>query len=253
MVLLLSLLLWANADAMAPVSVRFIEGSIHGFLNLTTIDGKAVASGDVRQIAQNGVIEGRTEFRFKDGSFSEETVVFSQDRVFSMQAYRLVQRGPTFKEDTEISLERPSGKYRVTVKDHGRADEKNLSGTIELPADVYNGMIFTIAKNLPGSSGRTVHVVAFTPEPRLIELEILPAGKQKVMIDGLARTANHYVLRANLGLWLKFLTKLRGEAPVDDHVWILSDPVPAFVRFEGPMYISGPVWRMDLTTPHLSE
>ena len=45
-------------------------------------------------------------FRFKDRSLYDETVVFTQERVFTMQSYRLVQRGPAFTEDTEISLER---------------------------------------------------------------------------------------------------------------------------------------------------
>ncbi len=46
-------------------------------------------------------------FRFKDGSLHDETVVFTQDRVFTLQSYHLIQRGPAFTEDTEISLERP--------------------------------------------------------------------------------------------------------------------------------------------------
>ena len=39
-----------------------------------------------------------------------------------------------------------------------------------------------------------------------------------------------------------------GQAPPDSHVWIVTEGVPAFVRFEGPMY-SGPVWRLSLTSP----
>ena len=52
-------------------------------------------------------------FIFKDGSVLDETVVFTQQRVFTMKSYRLSQKGPAFAEDTEISLERASGKYRV--------------------------------------------------------------------------------------------------------------------------------------------
>jgi hypothetical protein len=43
-------------------------------------------------------------FHFKDGSLFDETVVFTQQRVFTMKTYHLVQRGPAFSDDTEISL-----------------------------------------------------------------------------------------------------------------------------------------------------
>ncbi len=55
-------------------------------------------------------------FRFKDGSVLDETVVFTRQRVLTMQSYHLVQRGPVFTEGIEISLEHATGKYRVKTK-----------------------------------------------------------------------------------------------------------------------------------------
>jgi len=37
--------------------------------------------------------------------------------------------------------------------------------------------------------------------------------------------------------------------PPDNHVWIVTADVPAFVKFEGPLYMSGPAWRIELTSP----
>ena len=31
--------------------------------------------------------------------------------------------------------------------------------------------------------------------------------------------------------------------------WIVTGDVPAFVGFEGPLYPTGPVWRIELTSP----
>jgi hypothetical protein len=31
-------------------------------------------------------------------------------------------------------------------------------------------------------------------------------------------------------------------------VWIVTEDVPAFVKFEGPLYM-GPVWRIELAAP----
>lgn len=165
-----------------------------------------------------------------------------------MQSYHLVQRGLVFAEDTEILLER-TGKYRVKTKTRKDGREKVLDGTLGLPPDVYNGMILTVAKNLPKGAGETVHIVAFTPMPRLIQLELAPQGEHKVLIGERAKTAIHYVFKPRLGIWLKLFSTLLGRVPPDYHAWFLTDEVPAFARFEGPLYPTGPVWRIELTSP----
>jgi hypothetical protein len=249
--ILATALLWPRPGWTVPVPVRFAEGVTHGFLALRTVNDVLIASGDLRQVYRNGQVESRMLFRFKDRSVFDERVVFTQDRVFSMQSYRLMQRGPTFNEDTEISLERPSGKYRVSTKGRKNGRAEVLNGTLELPPDVYNGMVITIAKNLPKGASETVHIVAFTPTPRLIQLELAPAGEQKVLIGELARSAIHYQLKPRLGTWLKLFATLLGRMPPDSHAWILTDEVPAFVKFEGQLYTSGPIWRIEMISPRL--
>ncbi|NWF57201.1 MAG: hypothetical protein HXY45_20680 [Syntrophaceae bacterium] len=232
----------------AAVPVRFVEGTTHGFLVLRTVEGVLIASGDLLQVGRAAGVESRMLFHFKDGSLFDETVVFTQQRVFTMQSYRLVQRGPAFAEDTEISLER-NGKYRVKTKARKDGKEEVLDGTIELPPDVYSGMVLTVAKNLPKGAGETVHIVAFTPTPRLIQLELTPKGEHKVLIGELAKTAIHYVFKPRLGVWLKLFATLLGSVPGDYHAWIITDEVPAFARFEGPLSPTGPVWRIELASP----
>ena len=235
--------------AAAPVGVRFVEGSLHGFIVLRTVNGAVIASGDIFQTRRGGEVESRMLFHFKDGSVFDETVVFTQERVFTMQSYRLLQRGPAFTDDTEISLERVSGKYRVKTKSRKDGREEVLDGKLDLPPDVYNGMVLTAAKNLAKGASETVHFVAFTPAPRLIQLELTPAGDKKVMIGDLAKSATHYVFKPILGMWVKLFATLLGRMPPDNHAWIITEGVPAFVRFEGPLYPTGPIWRIELTTP----
>jgi len=246
---LVTVLLWLRPASAALVSVRFVEGVTHGFLVLRTADGVLIASGDLLQVDRRGQVESRMVFRFKDGSVFDERVVFTQQRVFTMQSYRLVRRGPAFSEDAEVSLERASGKYRVNTKARKDGREEVLDGTLELPPDVYNGMVITVAKNLPQGASETVHIVAFTPTPRLIQLELAPAGERKVVTGELAKTATHYVLRPRLGSWLKLFATLLGRVPPDSHAWIVNDEVPAFVRFEGQLFTMGPVWRIETTSP----
>lgn len=247
-VVLAAALLWLQPAAAAPVAVRFVEGVTHGFLTLRTVDGGQIASGDLLQVVRRGKVESRMVFRFTDGSILDETVVFSQERTFLLQSYRLLQKGPVFGEDTEISLERASGKYQVatTAKDGTR---KVHEGTITLPADTYNGMVLNIAKNLVKGATETVHMVAFTPTARLIQLEVVPAGEDKVLVGELAKSATHYVFKPRPGPWLTLLSTLLGRMPPDSHAWIVTDQVPAFVRYVGPLHTLGPVWHIELTSP----
>jgi len=212
-----------------------------------------MASGDLLQTVRDGDIRSRLVFHFKDGSVHDETAVFTQRNVFTLQSYHLVQRGPIFPEDTEISLERASGKYRVKTRARKDGREKVLDGTLDLPPDVYNGMVLTVVKNLPAGAGETVHMVAFTPAPKLIKLELAPAGEQKIVVGGSEKSATRYVLKPILGIWLKLFASLLGRMPPDNYAWIVTADVPAFVKFEGPLYMNGPVWRIELTSPRWQE
>jgi hypothetical protein len=235
--------------AAATIPVTFPEGSIHGFLVLRTPEGNSLASGDLLEIARGAEIQRTTVFRFKDGSLFEETAVFSQQGVYTLLTYRLEQSGPAFAEDTKVSLERATGKYRVETKVRKDGSIKVIEGSLALPPDVYNGMIPTVVKDLHKGAAETVHFVAFTPEPRMIQLEIAPAGGQVFMIGEVAMTAVHYVLKPRLGPWQKIFATLLGRMPKDAHAWILDADVPAFVGFEGQLYPSDPVWRIDLVSP----
>ncbi|HWS15341.1 MAG TPA: hypothetical protein VN450_04025, partial [Candidatus Methylomirabilis sp.] len=221
LLVLVTALLWHRSLAAAPVPVRFAEGSLHGFLALSTPKDILIASGDLLQVGRDGEVKSRLVFHFKDGSVLDETVVFTQRNVFTLQSYHLVQRGPAFPEDTEISLERASGKYRVKTRARKDGREKVLDGTLDLPLDTYNGMVLTVVKNLSGGAGETVHMVAFTPAPKLIKLKLAPAGEHKILVAGSEKTATHYALKPILGTWLKLFASLLGRMPPDNHAWIV--------------------------------
>ena len=219
---------------------------MHGFLALRTAEGALLAHGDLLQTAKNGGIESRMNFHFSNSVF-DETVSFTQRGVFTMQQYHLVQSGPAFANDIDVTLAR-SGAYVVTTKSHKDGKESRFSGTLELPPDVYNGMVITVAKNLRAKTSESVHIVAFTPEPRIIGLELAPVGSDKVMLGKHSEAVSHILLKPKLGTLLKFFAKLKGQNPPNSDVWIVSDDVPAFVRYQGPLY-SGPVWQINLTAP----
>jgi hypothetical protein len=233
----------------APIPVRFAEGVTHGFLVLSGVDGVTVAHGDLFQVVRGEEIDKRMIFRFKDGSVLDENVTFTQRGVYALKSYRLSEKGPAFEQDREISMTPANGAYRVKMKDHKGGAEKSLEGTLDLPADVYNGLILTVVKNFRKGAGEIVHFVAFTPTPRLIELALTPAGEEKVTVGDITTSAVHYVMKPRLGVWLKIGAKITGRMPADLHAWVATDEVPAFVEFEGAMGTQGQIWRIETVSP----
>src|SRR5919108_354534 len=165
------------------VPVRFAEGSVHGFLELHSSSGALLAHGDLLQVPRDSDIESKLVFHFADSSVFRETVTFTQHGVFSLEQYHLVQTGPAFAADLDATLSR-SGEYVITTTDHKDKREQKLSGKLDLPADVYNGMIIVVGKNLTGRAGQTVHIVAFTPKPMVLPLEIAQSATQALEVGG---------------------------------------------------------------------
>jgi hypothetical protein len=149
-------LCYASHTRAATVGVRFTEGVAHGFPVLRSVEGEQLAAGEFTQIARDDLVESRFVFRFHDGSLYEETVVFSQRSVFQLEHYRIVQRGRSFPETLEASIDRSSGRYDVRYRADEDALEERLSGRFTLPEDVYSGMLGTLMKNVaPGESDRS--------------------------------------------------------------------------------------------------
>ena len=234
----------------APVRVRAPEGTAHGFLVLRDAKGKVLAQGDWWQTPSRDRMEVHLRFRFTDGSLSHETIGLAQRRVWTLVSYRSVQRGPSFPREIEAEIERESGRYTVRARDRGRADAKVDEGTLELPDDVYPfGVLALLLKNLEPGETMTAHAVAFTPKPRLLKLAVTPDGDETVTIQGLPRKASRYVAKAELGGALGAAATVVGKQPPPLRYWMAGEPVPTFLRFDGPLYPEGPIWRVELAAP----
>ena len=247
LLVVLSGLLWAVVVEAVPQRVRLPEGNTHGFLIVRTLDGEAIAYGELVAKPTRGLITSRMLLRFNDGSLYDETVAFSQKEVFRLERYRLVHHGPSFPK-ADITFDRKSGQYRVQQQEQKDSEEKTASGPLELPDDLYNGMTTTLLKNLPRGSGATVQMVAFTPKPRLVKMELTADGEEKVLVGKDAKPVTHYIVKLDLGGLAGLIAPVVGKQLPELHYWLVTGDVPAFVRFEGPMFLHGPVWRLELTT-----
>jgi hypothetical protein len=241
--------LWTGALGAEPVSVRYPEGLVHGFLSLKTLEGSLLADGDLLQVARGVRVTSRLVFHFKDGSVHDETAVFSQRRQFRLVSDRLVQKGPSFPRPLEMSVDAGGGQVTVRYTDD-RAQPRVESKRLDLPADLANGLILTLLKNArSGAPLRQVSLVIADPKPRLVKLGITATGEDAFTVAGAGRHAMHYVLKVQIGGISGVLAPLVGKQPPDSHVWILGGEAPAFVRSEQPLYAGGPLWRIELVGP----
>ncbi len=231
------------------VAVHYKEGLIHGFLSLSTLDGDPIAAGDVSQVAHGNQVTSRLTFHFKDGSLQDETTIFSQRDSFSLISYRLLQKGPAFKNASEIAVSTATG--QVTVRyTNDKGEEKVETEHMKLPPDLANGLILTLLKNVrPGGPLPKLTMVVATPKPRVVKLNISSAGTDPFSLEGSRREAVHYVIRVEIGGVAGVVAPLVGKQPPDAHVWVLGGEAPAFVKSETLSYMGGPLWRTELLSP----
>ncbi len=244
-------LLFATSMAAGQVQVRHQEGLVRGFLVLRDLDGSILANGDLVQNVKGNRVTSRLVFHFKDGSLQDETAVFSQRGHFRLLSDHLVQKGPAFKRPMDLSI---AASGQVTLKYTQDGQEKSRSDKLKIPPDIANGLLLTILKNIPPTveESRAEFLVA-TPKPKLIKLSIKPAGEKEFTTGSEHRKVTDFVIKPDLGGITGLLADLMGKTPPDMHVWILEGEAPAFVRFEGPLAVGGPVWRIELVSPRFSE
>jgi hypothetical protein len=131
-----------------PVPVRHVEGLVHGFLLLRTLDGKTIAQGDLTEIANGEQVTAHLVFHFTDGSLHEETAVFSQSHIFHLLKDHLVQKGSTFKASAGyVDRHRKTGGNCPAYRQ--RRKGKTTTEQMDLPADLANGMTLTCREEFP--------------------------------------------------------------------------------------------------------
>jgi hypothetical protein len=241
--------LMANEPSVQAVAVRHLEGLVHGFLVLRTAQGEILANGELTQTSVGDRVTSHLIFRFKDGSLHEESTVFSQRRNFRLLSDHLVQKGPAFKNPVDVLINGLTG--RVTVRSANDQGKENvLTAHVQIPPDLANGTVFTLMKNIaPNSPQTTLSLLVTTPKPRLVKLEITPQGEDTFSVGETSRKVTHYVMKVQIGGVAGVVAPLVGKQPPDTHVWILGGDAPTLIKFQGPLFEGGPIWRIELVNP----
>jgi len=241
----------AETPAPHPVPVRYAEGITHGFLSLHALSGERLADGDLLQTARGDQVTARMVLHFEDGSLQDETTVFSQRGHFALVHYHLVQKGPAFPNPSEVTVDVPSGSVTARVVDKGK---ETASGEhLDLPPDLANGLVVIAIKNLAPGGRAALSMIAAAPKPRVIGIDVAPAGADSYMLGSVARRAAKYVVKVDLRGVAGVVAPLIGKQPPDTFIWITEGEAPTFAKMEGPMYVGGPPWRLELAAPTWSE
>ena len=242
------LLVTSVVSLAEPVTVLYPEGSAHGYLALRSLDGKLLAAGDLIQTIHGGELTSRLTYRFKDGSIDDDTAVFTQAGQFRLVRDHHVQRGPSFPEDTDLTMVAKTGEVTVRYTEDGK--EKVDSSHMDLPNDLANGILLDLAKNLsPRTAETQVSYLTATPQPRIVHLSFKPDGIDSFRSAGLRNKAQRYRIHVELGGLTGVIAPIIGKEPADSVVWVGAGQVPAFIKSETPLYLGGPLLRTELTGP----
>jgi hypothetical protein len=99
----------------------------------------------------------------------------------------------------DMSLNAGTGQVTVHYTDDD-GKEKTITDRIKVPADVANGIVITLLRHIdPKVPKTTLSMVAATPKPRLVKLDISPLGEDSFSVGGAARKAIRYAIKVDIG------------------------------------------------------
>jgi hypothetical protein len=237
--------------AAVPIPVRHIEGVSLGFLVVRSLDGRILAYGSDTQVLKAGIVINDLVFRFKDGSLYREVTRFTQHHEFHLVSDHVLQKGPSFKQQSETWIDATTGSVKVDSIENGK--RKHSDKHLDLPPDVSNGLLFTLVKNLdPNARETTVSEVAASG-PRIVKLNILPVQEKTITVGLLRSKAQQYVVKTKIEGVAGMVAPVVGKQPPDIYIWIIKGKAPTFVEFRGPLSEGTPIWRIDVTAPDIES
>jgi hypothetical protein len=244
----LAMLLQAGHAEDSTVNVRYREGVARGFLVVRSETGAVLASGEFSQIPRGDAVKLRLVFHFRDGSLDDDTAVYAQKSTFHLITDRHIQKGPSFPEPLDITIDTRS--QQVGIRDLSKGGEAEKTEHVDLPPNLANGLLFNLIKNLPKDSPRIeVPFLALSTKPRMVKLAIAMEKEEQFTIAGRPSKAVEWDIKPELGGLTGLVAPVIGKQPPDSHVWIMEGGVPTILRVDSALYNGGPVWSIQLASP----
>jgi len=235
--------------AAEPIKVLHAEGTLHGFLALSTEQGKVLADGDLIEIVRGDRVTSHLTFHFKDGSLDDETAEYTQRGVFRLISDHHIQKGPYFPHPLDMAIDVAKGV--VVTRSPGKDGKEDVAtDRIKMPADLYNGLVIPVIKNISPDAGETrVSMIVAAPKPRLVTLNIMPQAPGTFYLAGTPRKATVYEIKIEIGGLAGMVAPFIGKQPPNISIEILRGELPAFLRESGPLFEGGDTLTISLIGP----
>ena len=233
---------------MLPLSAAAIEwnayeGATRGFPVLRDQSGKKIADGDFAQWTQNGRLHVKITYTGGSRRIVEQAVF--------LQRPELTQEAWSLRELHDGKLQRLfevnfAKGIATATKHNGEALEEWSDDVNVEPGRAFAGFGFSLAiRALRPRLIRGEHVklqaVGFSPNPRVVTVELSYAGVDRVQMSGRTIRADRFIVHPKVPL----IARLFVDVP-DAQIWLTTPPV-TFLRMEGPLAEpNDPPARIDL-------
>ncbi len=231
------------------IEVRHPEGTLHGFLALSTRQGQVLADGDLIEVVHGDHVKTHLTFRFKDGSLDDETAEYTQHGVFRLISDHHIQKGPYFPHPLDMTIDVAKG--TVVIRSPGKDGKyEATTSNIKMPADLYNGLVIPVIKNISPDAGETkVSMIVAAPKPRVVTLDMMPMAPGTFYLAGMPRKATVYEIKIEIGGIAGIIAPVIGKQPPDISIEIFQGEMPAFLRESGPIFEGGEILTISLIGP----
>jgi hypothetical protein len=221
------------------------EGTARGFPEMRTLEGATLAKGEFAQSDDGNELRLRVRYQYAADHFTEEEATILQEPALVQETWSWREtRGGVLQRRFEIDFR--SGNTLAEKLEKGELKRWTKHLDIE-PGRAFAGAGYTLAlrsvrDRLLRGEEIELQGIGFTPKPKLGVAGVTYIGVDRIAMADRELSAEHFVIHAKI----PWIARPFVHVP-DSHIWLLTPPPSAFLRWEGPLAeVSDPLVRVDL-------
>jgi hypothetical protein len=212
---------------------------------MRSLDGATLAKGEFAESAEGDELRMRVRYTFGPDRYTEEESTIRQGSMLVQETWAWREfRGGELERRFEIDFlrgdtlaeKREKGELRRWTKHFDLEPGRSFAGA------GYSLALRSLRDRLLRGEKVELQGVGFTPKPKVGVAEVSYEGVEHIAMSDRDLTAEHFVIHAKI----PWIARPFVHVP-DSHIWLLTPPPAAFLRFEGPLAETGdPIVRVDL-------